>query len=426
MSTFTSQFTPLRLPAFRNLFLATLGSSVGTLMAALALAIDVKERTKHSPHSGLWVAGVLIVEFLPTIVVGLCLGPLVDRLQRRGLMIAADVTRVGVFAALPFAPNATAVVGLALVAGLATGFFRPAVYAGVPNLVDDALLPKANALLQTVENLSWTLGPALGGLIAARYGPNPLYWVNAVSFVVSIVLLLQIPARLLQSERALTRGYWRDLADGFVATLRSRSMVAVVVAWGIASFGLGAANVSQIFLAENTFSAGRFGYGLLTSAIGAGLVLGAFFSSQVLERWGVGPAYGTALAVMGLGTVGAALSPNVWVAAACCVVLGVGNGGSVACNALLVQRGTFDAMRGRALTFVMSATYLAVAVGNLVGGSFVHDGVSSDIPRWEWGSAAAALGLAAVAGWAIARKLGGETAAEGEHAAPGAAISTAG
>jgi MFS family permease len=422
LSTFTSQLEPLRLPAFRNLFLATLGSSVGTLMAAVALTLDVQERTKHSPHTGLWVGAVLVVEFLPTVVVGLFLGPLIDRLERRTLMIAADAVRVGVFVALPFAPSAGAVVALAFVAGLATGFFRPAVYAGVPNLVEPALLPKANALLQTVENISWMLGPILGALA----GPTLAYAINAVSFAVSIVLVTGIPARLLQSERALTRGYWRDLADGFVAALRSRSMVAVLVAWGIASFGIGVMNVSQIFLAKHTFSAGSFGYGLLYGAVGAGLVIGAFFSAPVLERLGVGTTYGVGLAVMGLGLVGAAVSPNVWVAASCCVVLGIGNGTSVACNALLVQRGTFDVMRGRALTFVMSATYLAVAIGELVGGSFVHEGGAPDVPRWLWGAAGGALGIAAVAGWAIARKLGGETAAAGEQTPAGAAISTPG
>jgi MFS family permease len=261
----------------------------------------------------------------------------------------------------------------------------------------------------------------IGPILGAALGPNISYVVNAVSFLVSIVLIAGIPARLLQSERALTRGYWRDLADGFSATLRSRSMVAVLVAWGIASIGLGLANVSQIFLAKGTFSAGSFGFGLLYGAIGAGLVIGAFFSARVLESWGVAVTYGGGLAVMAVASVGTALSPNIWLAAACCVVVGLGNGTAVSCNALLVQRGTLDAMRGRALTFVMSATYLAVAVGELGGGAFVHEGVAADVPRWLWGIAAIALGIAAVAGWAIARKLGGETAAEGEHAATAAA-----
>lgn len=414
----SAQLAPLRLAGFRNLFLATLGSSVGTLLAMVALAIDVADRTSGSPHTGVWVFAVLVVEFLPTIGVGLLLGPLLDRLERRSLMIAADVLRVGVFVALPFAPNAATVVGLALVAGLATGFFRPAVYAGVPNLVDEDVLPQANALLQTVENLSWTIGPVAGGLLTAAAGPSAAYGINAASFLVSIALVVRIPPGLLQSERALSRGHWRDLADGFRAALQSRSMLAVLVAWGVASLGVGAANVSEIFLAKNTFSAGDFGYGLLYGAIGAGLVAGSFASAALLARWGVATVYGGSLALMGVGYAATGLSPNVWVAALCCVVLGIGNGTAVACNALLVQRGTFDLLRGRALTFVMSATYLFVGAGEGLGGVFLRRAGA----RWEWGASGLALGVAALAGWVLARRLGGETAAEAESPSTAAPV----
>jgi MFS family permease len=414
----TAQLAPLRLPGFRNLFFATLGSSAGTLLAAVALAIDVKDRT----NSGLWVGAVLVVEFLPTIAVGLLLGPLLDRLERRSLMLAADALRVGVFVALPFAGNAATVVGLALVAGLATGFFRPAVYAGIPNLVPENDLPQANALLQTVENLSWTVGPVVGGLLTAAAGPSAAYGINAASFVVSFVLVLGIPPRLLQSERALSRGHWGDLADGFLAALRSRSMLAVLVAWGVASLGMGAVNVAEIFLAKNTFHAGDFGYGFLYGAMGAGLVLGSFGSAALLDRYGVAAVYGGSLLVLGAGYAAGGFSPDVWVAGACCVLAGVGNGAAVACNALLVQRGTFDMLRGRALTFVMSATYLAVAIGEITPGPFLRAPVQPEVPRLVWGGAGGMLLVAALAGWAIARRLGGEQPSEAELPSSAAAL----
>jgi len=401
-----AQLAPLRLEGFRNLFFATLGSSVGTLLAAVALAIDVKDRT----DSGLWVFAVLVVEFLPTILVGLLLGPLLDRLDRRSLMIAADAVRVAVFVALPFATNAATVVGLALVAGLATGFFRPAVYAGVPNLVPAEDLPAANGLLQTVENLSWAVGPLAGGVLTAAAGPSAAYGINAASFLVSIALVVRIPSNLLQSERALSRGHWSDLREGFVAALRSPSMRAVLVAWGLVSLATGAANVSEIFLAKDTFSAGDFGYGLLYGAIGAGLVLGSFASASALARYGVAAVYGSALTIMGVGYIGAGLSPDVWVAAACCVVAGVGNGAAVACNALLVQRGTFDLLRGRALTFVMSVTFVLVGIGEGLGGLFLHRAGA----RWLWGGAGLTILAAACTGVLLARKLGGESAAEAD------------
>jgi MFS family permease len=393
---------------------------VGTLLAAVALALDVKDRTSASPNSGLWVGAVLVVEFLPAIFVGLLLGPLLDRLERRSLMIAADVLRVGVFVALPFAPNPATVVALALVAGLATGFFRPAVYAGIPNLVPDEELPAANALLQTVENASWAVGPLVGGALTQLAGPSAAYAINAASFVVSIALLVRIPPHLLQSERALSRGHWRDLADGFVASLRSPSMRAVLVAWGIASLAAGGANVAEPFLAKNTFSAGDFGYGLLYGAIGSGLVLGSFASAPALARYSVARVYGAALAVLAAGYFAVAASPNVWIAAFCCVVSGIGNGAAIACNALLVQRGTFDLMRGRALTFVMSVTYVLVGIGDGLGGVFVHHAGA----RWIWAGSGGAVFVAAVAGSLLARNLGSETAAEAEvrrDAAPVAA-----
>ncbi|HEY5694506.1 MAG TPA: MFS transporter [Gaiellaceae bacterium] len=402
----SAQLTPLRLPGFRNLFFATLGSSVGTLLAAVALALDVQHRT----NSGLWVAAVLVVEFLPTIVVGLLLGPLLDRLERRSLMIAADVVRVGVFVALPFATNAATVVWLAFAAGLATGFFRPAVYAGIPNLVTDEELPAANALLQTVENASWAVGPLLGGALTGLAGPSVPYAINAASFVVSIALLIRIPPRLLQSERALSRGHWRDLADGFGAALRSPSMRTVLVAWGIGSLAAGATAVSEPFLARHTFSAGDFGYGLLYGAIGCGLVLGTLAGAPALARHSVARVYAAGLTLLAVGYLAVAASPNVWVAAVCCVVSGIGNGAAILCNALLVQRGTFDMMRGRALTFVMSVTYALVGIGNGVGGLLVHGAG----PRWIWAGAGGAVLVAALAGSLLARKLGGETAAETE------------
>ena len=406
----SAQLGPLRLPGFRNLFYATLASSVGTLVAAIALVIDVKART----GSGLWVGAVLIVEFLPTIVVGLLLGPLLDRLDRRSLMIAADALRVGVFAALPFAPNAATVVALAFVAGLANGFFRPAVYAGIPNLVPEEELPSANALLQTVENLSWAIGPLLGGILTAAAGPNLPYSINAASFLVSIALVARIPSRLLQSERALSRGHWRDLGDGFLAAFRSPSLRAVLVAWGIAGLGVGCAQVATVFLAKNTFSSGDFGYGLIYGATGVGLVVGSFASASVLARFGVARAYGGSLLVMAAGYLLGAASPNVWVASVFAVVLGLGNGAAVTCNALLVQRGTFDVLRGRALTFVMSATYVLLGIGTLVGGLFLGKPVTADAPRWLWVAAGGAAVVAAFAGWLLARNLGRETVSEAE------------
>src|SRR5712691_1900372 len=83
-----------REPSFLRLFLATIGSGAGTWLALVALEVDVYERTGSSS----WIAALLIADLLPTFVIGLLVGPLLARLSRRSLMVAADLVRVGAFA----------------------------------------------------------------------------------------------------------------------------------------------------------------------------------------------------------------------------------------------------------------------------------------------------------------------------------------
>jgi MFS family permease len=390
-----SQFALLgREPSFRRLFLATLGSGAGTWLALVALEVDVWTRTESSA----WVAALLIADLLPTFAIGLLVGPLIDRLSRRRLMISSDLARFGAFAALPFATSATQIVGLAAIAGIATGFFRPAVYAGLPNLVQDADLPSANALLQTVDNLTWAAGSLAGGALVAASGVDVSYWINACTFLISVVFLWRIPHRLLQATPAASRGHWLDLKDGFALAVRSRSLLTVLIAWNVAMFSNAAVNVAEPRLAFRAFDAGRFGLGLLMGCAGIGLAMGAFLAGSWIDRRGLPNIYGASLGLMALGIGLAAVAPNVWVAAACVVISGAGNGAAVVCNALLVQRGAPDALRGRAFAVVMSTNVAMLTLGMIVAGHFT-DVVG---PRWIWGAAAVAAGLAGIVGRVLA------------------------
>jgi MFS family permease len=384
-----------REPSFRRLFLATLGSGAGTWLALVALEVDVWTRTESSA----WVAALLIADLLPTFVIGILVGPLIDRLSRRRLMIGSDLVRFGVFAALPFTTSALQITALAAVAGIATGFFRPAVYAGLPNVVQDADLPSANSLLQTVDNLTWALGSLVGGLLVAGSGVDAAYWINACTFLISAVFLWGIPQRLLQATPAASRGHWLDLKDGFSLTIHSRALLTVLIAWNVAMFSNAAVNVAEPRLAFRAFDAGTFGLGLMMGCSGIGLAIGAYLASSWIERRGLPNVYGASLGLMAVGIGLAAMAPNVWVAAACVVISGAGNGAAVVCNALLVQRGAPDALRGRAFAVLMSSNVAMLTLGMIVAGHF------TDIvgPRWIWAAAALAAALAGVVGFALSR-----------------------
>ncbi len=341
-----------RSPAYRQLFLATLGSGVGTYLAAIALTVTVYDRT----HSGVWVAALLVTDFLPIVAIGLTLGPLVDRLSRRRLLIGADLVRFAVFAALPFVDGPEQIVALAGVSGVATGFFRPAVYAGVPNLVDgDDELTEANSLLQGIETVAWMLGPVLAGGILAVWSADVAFWINAVTFLLSAGLISRIPARSLQSEESLSRGHWRDVRDGIELVLATPQL------WNVVIAGNAALNVAEVAFAKTSLDSGNFGYGVLVGATGVGLSLGSFLTPLAMGSLGLRRLYPAAIALMGVGAIAASSAPSVWVAAPLAALATVGNGAAIVCNQVLVQRGAPDAMRGRAVAVLMSSTYATLA-----------------------------------------------------------------
>jgi MFS family permease len=393
-------------PAFGLLFLATAGSSFGTYLAAIALTVDVYDRT----GSGEWVAALLIADFAPIVLIGLLAGPLVDRLSRRRLLVGSDIARFGVFAALPFVHSAGAIVGLAAVAGVATGFFRPAVYAGLPNLVPEEELTNANSLLQTVETLAWMVGPVVAGLMLTVWGPAVPYAVNAVTFLVSAVLVSRIPERKLRSEESLTRGHWRDVADGIHLVLTAAPLRTVLVVWNVVLLGSAAINVAEVVFAKDTLDAGDVGFGVIVAASGLGLAFGSYLAAPSLGKVGLRRHYTGSVTLMALGWGGAALSSSIWVAVPFVVAGAAGNGAAIICNQLLVQRGAPDRYRGRALATIMSSNYAVLGVAMAFAGVLTDKVGARDV----WLAAAAVFLVAAVVTVAMTTWLPVTAPADGE------------
>ena len=381
--------------SFRLLFLATLGSGLGTWMATIALTADLTART-HSPW---WVSLLFVVTFLPSIVVGLAFGPLVDRLSRKRLIVNADLIRLAVFVALVFLDSPVAIIALATVAGIANSFFRPAVLAGVPNLVAEDELAHGTSLLQATDWAAAAIGPVLGGVIVGSGGADDVYWINAATFLFSAVLLLKIPARLLQSEQAITRGHWRDLADGVHAFRRSRALQTVLFAFGFAMFAAGLNNVAEIFLAEDALHRGAFGYGLLWSATGIGLVMGSLISGSLLEKRDMRIVYPLVFLPWAAGLLGAGIAPNLWAAAAAMVLAGLGNGLAFPLTVVIVQSNAPDNLRGRIFTVIISAHNAVLGVAMVAAGALT----AAAGPRWTYALAATCLALASMSAFVLFR-----------------------
>jgi MFS family permease len=353
----------------------------------VALVVDVYDRTGDAN----WVSALLIADFLPIVLVGILLGPLIDRLPRRNILVAADLLRAGVFCVLPFATSAAQIVGLALIIGVATSFFRPAVFAGLPNLVADDDLGHANGILQSAENFAWAVGALAGGALVAASGSDAAYWLNAGTFIVSALFILGIRQSLEERERSPSAGHRRDLVEGLRMVTRSRGLLTILVAWSIVTLGQAIGNVSEIVLAKDEFNAGDFGYGVLVATAAVGLTIGSLAGGDVIRRFGIRVPYVAGVVLLAVGFAAAAVSPNVWVAAVFVVVSGLGNGAVVVCNAVLVQRGAPDRLRGRAFTVVMGVGYAFFGLGMIVAGPLTN-GFGA---RAAWGISAALCAVAA-------------------------------
>lgn len=405
----SDRFAVLRNTTYRLLFFATLGSGVGTWMATIALTADIDERT----GSTWWVSALFVVTFLPSVVVGLTAGPLVDRLSRKLLIVTSDIARLLVFAALPFVGSPAGILALAAVAGVANSFFRPAVLAGVPNLVEERDLASGTSLLQATDWLAASLGPVLGGTLVSTAGADLVYWINAATFLLSALLLVQIPARLLQSEQGITRGHWEDLRDGLSLFRRSQALRAVLFGFGFAMLAGGLINVSEIFLATRALDSGAFGYGLLWSGTGVGLVTGSLLSGFLLENRDALEGYAYVFVPWAVGLLAAAVSPDIWVAALAMVLAGLGNGLTFPMTVFVIQRATSDRLRGRAFAVVISAHNALYALAMVVSAELTA--VAG--PRWTYVTAAALVGCGACTAWAFTRRADLRPSRAGEQAA---------
>jgi MFS family permease len=290
-------------------------------------------------------------------------------------------------------------VAAGVIAG-AGALVRPAVNVLLPALATSPEdLVAANTATTTGENLGTFLGPLLGGVLVAATGPDTAYWINAATFVVSALLIAGIPGRLLQVTAALSQGHWRDVAAGFALVRSSRPLLTVLVAWSIVMLANAAVNVAEVFLAKDVFDAGDFGYGFLVAMGGVGLVLGSVAGGSLIDRYGMRGPYGLGIAVMGAGYLLAATVPNVWTAAPFVVLAGTGNGTAVVCNAVLVQRGAPDAMRGRAFGLIMSTGFAVLGLGMIAAGPFTNEFGA----RAAWITAAGLCAAGATVGVALLR-----------------------
>jgi MFS family permease len=343
----TRTFRSLRVPNYRRFFAGHAVSVVGTWMQRVAQDWLVLELSDSAIAVGIATA----LQFLPTLLLGLWGGVLVDRWDRRRTIMATQAVSA-VLAAVLAAVTLSGLVelwmvfALALGLGVVTVIDVPARQAFVTEMVGPEDYVNAQSLNSTVHNVGRLVGPAIAGLLIAGVGSGAAFALNAASFLAVLVSLWRLDVGRLTRAEPLPRKRGQAVAGLRYVWGRPELRACMVLVAVVALFGQNFRVVLPLF-ARDALGGGAEVYGWLTSALGAGAVLGALGSAarEQVRPWSL------LVWTAGFAAVSMllAFAPGLPVALGLLLGLGVAN---ICFNTLartLLQLGAEPSMQGRVI-----------------------------------------------------------------------------
>lgn len=312
-----TDFSLLRLPDFRLLYLGQFVSGFGSALTYVVLPMEMYRLTKSPVLVGL----LGVAEFLPMLLVAFAGGLLADRLERRRLLLWADsllglcLAGLALNAAQPKPGIWPLFAGAALLAGL-QAIHRPAIEALTPQLVPAGRMKELAALNSLRGNAAFIAGPALAGWIALQFGAATAFALDAVTYFVSVFALACMRGAWRGGEEGgLT---WAALTQGWRYALKRQDLLGTYLI-DINAMFFGMPNALFPAFGEQ-FGAGSTG--LLYSAGPAGALLVSLTSRWTKHVHRHGLAIAWAAALWGLAIVGFGLSPNLPLALLCLAIAG--------------------------------------------------------------------------------------------------------
>jgi len=357
---------------FRLLFIGQAISQLGdwfNSVAVYALLLDLT-------GSATAVAWMMIVQFLPIAIVGPLAGVVVDRVNRRRLMIIADVVRGFLILGLLLVRTADQVwiaYGVMALTVAASAFFEPARTATIPNITSEEELLPANALASATWSAMLAVGASVGGVVTAVAGRDVAFTINAASFFWSAIFIVRTrydatPAFTPRPAGLLALTGIADLVEGIRYVRRNAHVAALMcvkAGWGLAGGVLLLLTIfgQRVFPVPGGAAAG---IGVLYGARGVGAGLGPIALRWILGqqprmlRRTIGPAF----FIVGIFYVALAGAPALWIAALC--VLCAHFGGSIlwVFSTVLLQLEVPDRFRGRVFAAELAMVTLVTSVSS--------------------------------------------------------------
>lgn len=370
-----------RNPRFRRLWFGQIVSQLGDWFDSIALFTLLLALT----GSGQAVGGLLVAQFLPPALVGPFAGVVIDRVPRKLVMVISDIARALVVPILFLVRSPEDVWIIYVVTALKfslTSFFEPARSAVLPNIARPEELVAANGLAGATWSAMLAIGAALGGLVVGTLGVNAALALDAVSFLVSALLIAGIPMAAERTQptrstagvplRAALAAPLHELAEGFRFVFSRAEVFFLTFAKAFWSLGGGVLLLLTLF-GSTIFPSGANGalsIGLFYAARGLGAALGPLLA----QRWGgetplflrraIGPAFFlTAIGYFWLSGAG-----MLWMALLAVMLAHMGGSIQWVFSTTLLQMQVPNRLLGRVFAVEFAALTLATACSSYLTG----------------------------------------------------------
>jgi len=382
--------------AFRRLYVAQLISFAGDWFATVALLGLALDLSGSSAIASL----VLVLQTGGFALMAPIAGALADRVDRKRLLVAADVARVPVCLGFLLARTPETLwiaLACALLLSMLSAFFEPASSAALPNLVDDEDLPTANVILGSAWGVMLAVGAALGGVVAATLGRDAAFVIDSATFAVSALIIVGI-TRPFQRPRELPPEGERSvgLIGSITPVIRfarhSRFVSSLLLSKTMFGVGTGVIAMLAVF-GDRVFHDGDVGIGILFAARGLGALLGPFVARATVGTSDRGLLVGISASIVTLAVSYALfpLAPSIFIAGVLVFAAHLGGGAQWMLSTYGLQRHTPDAIRGRVFSFDFGLVTLTIALSTLLAG-ILSEALAPEIAVWTM------VGLLAISG----------------------------
>ncbi|MEO1064224.1 MAG: MFS transporter [Actinomycetota bacterium] len=373
--------------AFFRLWIVQVVSSFGDWLGFIAIIAIAADLGGEDAGAAAAISLVLIPRILPGLFLASAGGVIVDRLNRKRLMVACDVSRAGLILLVPLADSLVLLVVLSFLIEIATSLWAPAKEAIVPNVTPASHLATANSL-----NLVATYGTiplaaaAFAGLAAVSDrlvdvswfewvdGPRLALGLDSVTFLASALLVWTLPivTRSKEMRRAAASrrridfaASFRDLRDGWSFIVSTPVVRAVMVGLGTGMIGGGMMIPLGELFAVDVVGAGDAGFGLLLFALGLGVAIGVSLLSLVHARLPRDSFFVSAVLLAGVCLIAAATLQTFFVVFLLITCMGLGAGAVYVLGFTILHETVEDELRGRvfASLYVVIRFCVLIAIG---------------------------------------------------------------